>query len=59
MGGLTAIVAGLIQIWLGLTNRVATLHRMLGKLYAAGVLIGSVGGFYLAFTISGCCAATS
>jgi uncharacterized membrane protein len=53
LGGLTAIVAGLIQIWLGLTHRVAGLHRMLGKVYAAGVLIGSAGGFYLAFTIPG------
>jgi uncharacterized membrane protein len=50
-GGLTAIVAGLVQIWLGLTNRVSQLHRVLGKVYGAGVLIGSIGGFYLAFTI--------
>lgn len=53
IGGSLAIVTGLVQIWLGLTHRVKTLHRMLGKVYASGVLIGSLGGFYLAFTIPG------
>lgn len=52
-GGVLAIVAGLGQIWLGLTNRTGTLHRTLGKVYATGVLIGSMGGFYLALTIPG------
>ena len=52
-GGAVAISAGLVQIWLGLTNRVSTLHRVLGKFYGAGVLIGSLGGFYLALTIPG------
>lgn len=51
VGGLLAITAGLVQIWLGLTNRVSTLHHVLGKVYAAGVLIGSIGGIYLALTI--------
>ena len=50
-GGLLAITAGLVQIWLGLTNRVNTLHRVLGKVYGTGVLIGSLGGCYLALTI--------
>jgi uncharacterized membrane protein len=53
IGGLLAIFAGLVQIWLGLTDRVSTLHRVLGKVYASGVLIGSLGGFYLALTIPG------
>lgn len=52
-GGAIAITAGLIQIWLGLTNRVGTLHHVLGRIYAAGVLMGSIGGFYLALTIPG------
>jgi uncharacterized membrane protein YozB (DUF420 family) len=51
LGGSLAIVAGLVQIWLGLTGRVSTLHRSLGKVYAIGVLIGSVGGVYMALTI--------
>jgi uncharacterized membrane protein len=50
-GGLAAIIAGLIQIWLGLTSRTSQLHRVLGKVYGTGVLIGSIGGFYLALTI--------
>jgi hypothetical protein len=52
-GGALAITAGLVQIWLGLTNRVGTLHHVLGRVYALGVLIGSLGGFYLALTIPG------
>jgi hypothetical protein len=51
LGGSLAIVAGLMQIWLGLTGRVSTLHRTLGKVYASGVLLGSVGGIYMALTI--------
>ena len=50
-GGLLAITAGLVQIWLGLTHRTGKPHRMLGKVYGAGVLIGSLGGFYMVFTI--------
>lgn len=52
-GGMLAISTGLVQIWLGLTNRVNTLHRVLGKFYGAGVLLGSLGGFYMAQTIPG------
>lgn len=52
-GGSLAIAAGLVQIWLGLTNRVGALHHVLGRVYATGVLIGSIGGFYLALTIPG------
>lgn len=52
-GGALAISVGLVQIWLGLTHRVSALHRMLGKVYAVAVLIGSLGGFYLALTIPG------
>lgn len=52
-GGAIAITAGLVQIWLGLTNRVSQLHRVLGKVYATAVLIGSLSGFYLALTIPG------
>ena len=52
-GGSLAISVGLVQIWLGLTNRVGIAHRMLGKIYASGVLIGSLGGFYLVLTVPG------
>jgi drug/metabolite transporter (DMT)-like permease len=46
--GALAISVGLVQIWLGLTNRANTLHRVLGRVYGTGVLIGSLGGFYMA-----------
>jgi uncharacterized membrane protein len=50
-GGALAISIGLVQIWLGLTNRANKLHRVLGRIYGIGVLVGSLGGFYLALTI--------
>jgi uncharacterized membrane protein len=50
-GGITALTAGLVQLWLGLTNRVARLHRALGKVYVGVILVGSIAGFYLALTI--------
>jgi uncharacterized membrane protein len=52
-GGAVALTAGLVQIWLGLTNRVGALHHTLGKVYAVAVLIGILSGFYLALTIPG------
>ncbi|HEY6924433.1 MAG TPA: DUF2306 domain-containing protein [Steroidobacteraceae bacterium] len=52
-GGALAISAGLVQIWLGFTNRVGRLHRTLGKVYGGGVLLAAVGGIYLALTIPG------
>src|SRR4051794_23596506 len=51
LGGITAVTTGIVQLWLGLTNRVSRLHRVLGKVYVAGVFIGSLGGFILALTI--------
>jgi len=53
ISGAVALTAGLVQIWLGLTNRVRALHRALGKVYAVAVLIGILSGFYLALTIPG------
>jgi len=52
-GGITALTVGLVQLWLGLTNRVATLHRALGKLYVSVIAVASTAGFYLALTIHG------
>ena len=51
-GGVTALTTGLVQLWLGLTNRTAALHRALGKVYVTVIAISSVAGFYLALTIS-------
>jgi uncharacterized membrane protein len=52
-GGVIALSVGIVQLWLGLTNRVARLHRALGKLYVGVIILGSIGGFYLALTITG------
>jgi uncharacterized membrane protein len=51
IGGIAALTTGLVQLWLGLTNRVARLHRALGKMYVGVILVGSIAGFYLALTI--------
>lgn len=50
-GGVIAITSGLVQLWLGLTNRTGKLHRTLGKVYAAGILVGCIGGYYMALTV--------
>jgi len=52
-GGVIALTAGLVQLWLGLTNRVAALHRALGKLYVGVIVVASSAGFYLSLTIPG------
>jgi uncharacterized membrane protein len=52
-GGVIALTTGLVQLWLGLTNRVAAPHRALGKLYVGAIIVGSIAGFYLSLTISG------
>ena len=52
-GGVIALTVGLVQLWLGLTNRVAALHRALGKLYVGVIVVASIAGFYLALTIPG------
>jgi uncharacterized membrane protein len=51
-GGITALTVGIVQLWLGLTNRTARLHRALGKVYVSAIAIGSIAGFYLALTIT-------
>jgi len=50
-GGLVAITTGLIQLWLGTTQRTGSLHRILGRVYLGGVALGSAGAFFLALTI--------
>ena len=53
VGGFVALSTGVTQIWLGLTRRTGQVHRVLGKVYASAILVASIGGFYLAFTIPG------
>ena len=44
-GGLLALSAGIVQLWLGLTNRIGNLHRNLGKVYVTGVSSEASAGF--------------
>lgn len=50
VGGSVAATTGVVQIWLGLTGRTRGLHRILGRLYVGGILIGSAAAFGLALT---------
>ena len=49
-GGLIATLAGVWQIWTGLNTQSMRVHPWTGRLYVAGVLLGSLGAFVLAFT---------
>lgn len=50
IGGVVAILTGLIQLWLGETRRAMAWHRALGLTYVTAVTIGAAGGYYLAVT---------
>lgn len=47
--GMVALLAGPVQLWLGLTDRSVRVHRRLGLVYVGSVVSGSVAGYYLAF----------
>ena len=47
--GIVALLAGPVQLWLGLTDRSVKVHRRLGLVYICSVISGSVAGYYLAF----------
>jgi uncharacterized membrane protein len=51
LGGVVAILVGLVQLWLGATGRTQAWHRALGRVYLIAVAVGSTGAFYLALTI--------
>jgi uncharacterized membrane protein YozB (DUF420 family) len=51
--GLTSVLAGLVQLWLGLTGRTGTAHRRMGRMNVAAVCVGGLGGLYLVLTIPG------
>jgi uncharacterized membrane protein len=46
-GGLTALLIGPIQLWLGLTRRHLRLHRILGRIYLATAVVSLSGASYL------------
>jgi hypothetical protein len=47
-GGMLALLAGPVQLWLGLTERRMDLHRRLGMAYIAGIAVGVAGAVALA-----------
>ena len=49
-GGLLALVLGPFQFWAGLRARYLNLHRWMGRLYVAGILIGTMSSITLALT---------
>jgi len=46
-GGLVALLTGPFQLWLGLANSRMELHRKLGLLYVAAMIVGSIGAIGL------------
>ena len=46
--GAVALLTGPLQLWLGLTDRITTWHRLIGVCYVAAVAVGSIAAFYLA-----------
>ena len=47
-GGLLTLLVGPFQFWTGLRRRAMHIHKLTGKLYLFGVVIGAVGGYSLA-----------
>lgn len=46
--GAVALIAGPVQLWLGLSRRAERVHRRLGIVYVASVAISAAAAFYLA-----------
>jgi len=47
VGGVTALLIGPLQLWLGLTRQRLRLHRALGRVYLGAALVGLSGAAYL------------
>ncbi len=52
-GGLLALLTGPVQLWLGLHNVRMEIHRKLGLVYIAGMIIGSIGAIGLSLQTGG------
>jgi uncharacterized membrane protein len=50
LGGLVALACGPFQLWSGLRGRDPAWHRLRGRVYAMAVLVGSIGGVWIAVT---------
>jgi len=46
-GGVTALLIGPVQLWLGLTRRHMRVHRLLGRMYLGAAVLGLSGASYL------------
>jgi hypothetical protein len=53
LGGLVAIVAGPFQFWPRIRTFHPKVHRVTGRVYLAGILVGALGGIALAVTTQG------
>jgi hypothetical protein len=51
--GMVALLTGPVQLWIGLKDIYPGLHKNLGFIYMAAVMLGAVAGYYLAFHTSG------
>lgn len=49
-GGLLALVLGPFQFWVGFRNRYLHVHRWMGRLYLAGIFVGTMSSITLALT---------
>jgi len=51
--GAVALLSGPVQLWLGLSDRFPALHKNLGFVYMAAVVLGAIAAYYLAFNTAG------
>ena len=51
--GMVALLTGPVQLWLGLKDRAPALHRKLGYVYMAAIVLSSAAAYYLAFNTGG------
>lgn len=51
--GITALLIGPYQLWLGLARKRMPRHRLLGKVYMGAILVSSAAAYYLALHTNG------
>jgi uncharacterized membrane protein len=51
--GMVALLAGPVQIWLGLRDAYPRVHKNLGFVYMAAITLGAASAYYLSFNTSG------
>jgi len=51
--GIVALLAGPVQIWLGLKDFYPRVHKKLGFVYMAAITLGAASAYYLSFNTSG------